>query len=95
MFATESQFSAGTGWSFSCAVVMTAALAPPSSMLLTVWLGWNLWTAKKEEETEEQSDLESNGDSDPESDPSCMGAPAESSSKVERATGTENERASM
>lgn len=48
----------------------------------------------KDEETEDISDLESKGDSDPEGDPSCMAAPAEFSSKLEWATGRENERPS-
>lgn len=90
LFATDLYFSARISFS-SGAVVMPAA--PPSSMLLTVRHGWNLWSAKQDEEAEETSDLESKGDSDPETDPSCKPAPGESSSEVEWATGRENERA--
>ena len=91
LLTTDTDLSAGISLS---ALSMSAALGTPSSILLAVRQGCNLWSAKKDNDAEETSDLESKGDSDPEKDPPCMATHAESSSKVERATGTEKERAS-
>lgn len=92
LFDTHLYSFDGTSSFFSCAVLMSRA--PPSSMLPTVRQGWNRWSVHMDEETDESSDLESKGNSDPERDSPCMAAPRESSSKVEWATGRENERAS-
>lgn len=94
LLTTDTDLSAGISLSLSCALSMSAALDTPSSILLAVRQDCNLWSAKKDDDAEETSDLESKGDSDPEKDPPCMATHAESSSKVERATGTEKERVS-
>lgn len=78
---------------FSC--IVDTSEAPPSSMLLTVGQGCNIWRPQMEEVMEEASDFESKGDSDPDRDPLCKAAPAESSSEADLGAGRENERASM
>lgn len=67
-------------------------LKSAASILLMGWESWKLWSTENDKDTDDPSDLESNVDS--EREPSCMAAPVESSSEVDRVTGRENERAS-